>query len=334
MTCRSCAGLRPLRAYSRCRRSRTPASMRALTACAVSQNSLIRHLLERAPEIRVATAARATHAELAVEEARPGLRQEGRHVHAVGDVADRIFLRGHLRPMVGAQPRGHRAVDAAHAVDAARAIQRQVRHVERPGSGRRARRARAPAPSARRARGRSRRSSARTGSWPKASWPAATGVCVVNTHCGGPASSAAAKASPRAHALAQQLQNQERRVALIHVPDRRRETQRAQRAHAADAQHHLLADAHRLIPAVEPVGDLAILGGILRAVGVEQVHRARGRPAPSRSRATTSRPAMRTLTVSHLPLGVAHRLDRQIARIVLAVLRRAARRRCRRDCMK
>ena len=45
------------------------------------------------------------------------------------------------------------------------------------------------------------------------------------------------------------------------------------------------------------------------------------RPACARqTRATTSRPPMRTLTLSHSPLGGAQRLDRQVARIALAVL--------------
>ena len=47
-----------------------------------------------------------------------------------------------------------------------------------------------------------------------------------------------------------------------------------QRAHAADAQHDLLADARVDVAAVERIGDVAILRQhVLRNVGVEQVQR-------------------------------------------------------------
>ena len=47
----------------------------------------------------------------------------------------------------------------------------------------------------------------------------------------------------RRQLFAQQFQRQERRMPFVHVPHRRRQAQRAQCAHAADAQHHLLPDA-------------------------------------------------------------------------------------------
>ncbi len=46
---------------------------------------------------------------------------------------------------------------------------------------------------------------------------------------------------------------------------------RAQRAHAADAEHDLLLDAGRAVAAVEPVGDVAVVRRVLLEVGVEQI---------------------------------------------------------------
>ena len=76
-----------------------------------------------------------------------------------------------------------------------------------------------------------------------------------------------------AEVLAQQLEDQERGVAFVQVPYGRLHAQGAQRAHAADAENHLLAHARGVIAAVEPMGDVAIGRGVVRAVGVEQVHR-------------------------------------------------------------
>ena len=45
-----------------------------------------------------------------------------------------------------------------------------------------------------------------------------------------------------------------------------------ERAHAADAQHDLLADARIVIAAVERIGDVAILRQhVFRDVGIQQV---------------------------------------------------------------
>ena len=119
--------------------------------------------------------------------------------------------------------------------------------------------------------------------------------------------------------LAQQLEDQERRVPFVQMPHGRLQAERAQRAHAADAEDHLLADARRFIAAVEAVRDVAIRRRVLRAVGVEQIHRhaadlrlpdARDHVAPGDAHADRE----------PLAVGSRDRLDRQIARIVLAVL--------------
>ena len=109
-------------------------------------------------------------------------------------------------------------------------------------------------------------------------------------------------------------------MAFIHVPGRRRETERAQGAHAAQSQDHLLSNAHRGVAAVEAMRDLAILTGILGAVGIEQVHRhaPHARLPDARDHAAAGN---RHTHAQPLTLAVAHRLDRQIAGIVLVVMR-------------
>ena len=60
-------------------------------------------------------------------------------------------------------------------------------------------------------------------------------------------------------------------MALVHVANGRRLAHGPQGPHAADAQHHLLADSHVVVAAVQPGRDLPILGAVLRDVGVEQI---------------------------------------------------------------
>ncbi len=78
------------------------------------------------------------------------------------------------------------------------------------------------------------------------------------------------------HQLAAALEHGERRVALVDVPHGWRQAERAQRTHAAHAEHQLLAHPRLLIAAVELVGDHALGLGVLRHLGVEQI----GRDAP------------------------------------------------------
>ena len=70
--------------------------------------------------------------------------------------------------------------------------------------------------------------------------------------------------------LADALQRDEGGVAFVQVPHRRRDAERAQRAHAADAENDLLLDARLAIAAVEPRRQLAIPRRVLREIGVEQ----------------------------------------------------------------
>ncbi len=72
------------------------------------------------------------------------------------------------------------------------------------------------------------------------------------------------------HQVTDALQYQERGVTLVDVPDRRAYAHRGERAHTARAEHHLLLDARRVVSAVEPVRDRAVVLAVLGQVGVEQ----------------------------------------------------------------
>ncbi len=67
------------------------------------------------------------------------------------------------------------------------------------------------------------------------------------------------------------LEREEGGVAFVHVEDVRVDPERAERAHAADAEDHLLADAHFQIAAVKLGRDEAIFRRVLGHVGIEQV---------------------------------------------------------------
>ena len=77
-----------------------------------------------------------------------------------------------------------------------------------------------------------------------------------------------------AHVDADLFQREERGMALIHVEDGGLQTHGFERAHAADAEHDLLADARVVIAAVERIGDVAVLRqDVLGDVGIQQVER-------------------------------------------------------------
>jgi hypothetical protein len=57
--------------------------------------------------------------------------------------------------------------------------------------------------------------------------------------------------------LAEPLEHEEGRMTFVHVEHGRVETERAERADAADAEHELLAEPVLAVAAVEPVGDRA-----------------------------------------------------------------------------
>ena len=131
-------------------------------------------------------------------------------------------------------------------------------------------------------------SSTRSGE--KRSWPAGTGVWVVKTIVrGDDAQRLAAPTGPRAPSAARTNSS----AAKALWPSFRWATpgvyaERAQRPRPADAEQQLLADAGPLVAAVEPRGQLAILGRVAFDVRVEQQQGAapdRHRPDPRRDRA-------------------------------------------------
>ncbi len=110
--------------------------------------------------------------------------------------------------------------------------------------------------------------------------------------------------------LAQQLEREEGRVALVHVVDRRVDAERAQRAHPADPERQLLHHAGVLIPAVEMAGDPAVALLVVVAIGVEEVERdAADTDAPDAQlhRATVDREGDR----ERHAVAADHALDRQ-----------------------
>jgi hypothetical protein len=71
--------------------------------------------------------------------------------------------------------------------------------------------------------------------------------------------------------LGDQLEGGEGRVALVQVQDARAVSAPPQGSHPTDAEHQLLLDPCLQCAAVEPRGDAAVVGGVLRHVGVEEV---------------------------------------------------------------
>ena len=108
-------------------------------------------------------------------------------------------------------------------------------------------------------------------------------------------------------------------MAFVHVPHRRPQPERAQRTHAADAQDHFLADAHGVVTAIETMGGVAIRDLVLRAVGVEQDHADPPHPRPPQPRHDVAA-GDRHLHRQPVACRVAHGFDRQVARILLAIL--------------
>ena len=102
--------------------------------------------------------------------------------------------------------------------------------------------------------------------------------------------------------LADPLQRDERGVALVEMPHRRRDAQRPQGADAADAEDDLLLDARLPVPAVEARRQFTVPRGVLGEVRVEQVqadaaepdapHRRQHRPVTERHR-RDARPPLR-----------------------------------------
>src|SRR2546425_9802540 len=64
----------------------------------------------------------------------------------------------------------------------------------------------------------------------------------------------------------------ERRMAFVQMPDLRIDAERAEHAHAADAEHPFLPESPLRRAGVETRGELAIGGVVAIEIGVEQIH--------------------------------------------------------------
>ena len=82
-----------------------------------------------------------------------------------------------------------------------------------------------------------------------------------------------AERRPARHVFSGALREQERRVALVEVPDGGGEAQRPDRPHATDPQDELLVEPHLAAADVQDVRDRPVLVGVLRQVRVEEQHR-------------------------------------------------------------
>ena len=113
----------------------------------------------------------------------------------------------------------------------------------------------------------------RTRSASNRSLPAETGVWMVKTLSLRTLASASSRLCPVRDVLARALGQQQRRVALVEVPDRRRQSERPQRANATDAQHDLLVEPHLAAADVQDVGDRPVVVRVRGRVRVEQEDR-------------------------------------------------------------
>jgi len=78
--------------------------------------SVVGQAVDRPPVRWVLHALTPIRTQKAVEDIDPFERQKGGNVHAVGDVIDRIFFRGNLRPHLFEHFGGNLAVKARHGV--------------------------------------------------------------------------------------------------------------------------------------------------------------------------------------------------------------------------
>ena len=126
--------------------------------------------------------------------------------------------------------------------------------------------------------------------------------------------------------LAQALQHQKGRVPLVQVPGAGLDAQGAQDAHAAQAQHDLLADARFLVAAVEPRREVPIPGGVL--LTLVSIRYSWTRPARTCQTWTcTGVPRRCDLDQQTVAVGVQDGVDRHLVEIEGVIVRLAASRR-------
>ena len=124
---------------------------------------------------------------------------------------------------------------------------------------------------------------------------------------------------PGRDVLAGPLGEEERRVALVEVPDRRRQPERPDRPDAADAEHELLVQAHLAAADVQDVGDRPVRVVVLGQVRVEQQDRDApdlGQPDRDGEVATGQLDG----DGQRQPGGVLHAPERQAGQVVVGVV--------------
>ena len=89
--------------------------------------------------------------------------------------------------------------------------------------------------------------------------------------CAAPPRAPRRTSMPRLDVLVDALQDDERGVAFVQMPDGRRDAERPERADAADAEDDFLLQARLPVAAVETRREVAILRRVLLEAGVEQV---------------------------------------------------------------
>ena len=238
-------------------------------------------VVDRLPHFRLAHAVHPVGGKVAVVELLHLPGQPALDVDAVGDVADGDFLLDAPRPEVGPHPPGDVAVQVAHGVGPAGELQPQHGHAERLVLV-----LRLDAPQAHQLLGRDAQLVAQRAE------VLFDQVAVEAVVAGGHGRVRGehrvlghlAQRRVEAHAVvlhprADGFQRGERAVAFVEMIDAGRDAQGLQCPHAAHAGHQLLADAGAVVAAVEPRGQLAVLGAVARHVAIQQVQVAPGRRA-------------------------------------------------------
>ena len=230
-------------------------------------------VVDALPDLRIAEPGRPAGLEVAVVKLHHLVGQPGGDVDAVGDVADGDLLLGPPRPEMGPHPPRDVAVQVAHGVGPPRELQPQHGHAERLVVVLRL--------DAAQAHQLFEGDAQLVAQGTKVLLDQVAIETVVAGRHGrvrgeDRAMRHFAETDFEAHAvflhpLADRLQRGKGAVAFVEVIDARRDAQGRQGADAAHARHELLPDADAVVAAVQPSGELAVLGAVAGHVAIEQV---------------------------------------------------------------
>ena len=215
-----------------------------------------------------------TSVELATPEATHRALHPAEQMNAVGDVADGHLVLGQIGPETIPHVPAHLAVEFTHAVGGPAGLEREHRHAERLV-------------------GLLRIHSAQShqvieGNLQQILHPAQgvihqlraePVVSGLDRRVGGEETFAlrggkrVGEGFPEAELFADEFQREEGGVSLVHVKGGGLDAQRAEQAHAADAEHDLLHDARAAVTAVHAQGQVAIMLLVLGQIRVEEQHR-------------------------------------------------------------